>query len=112
MSTAVVWFRRDLRVHDHPPLTTALREHDEVVPLFVLDDRLIGGRFASANRTQYLLDCLTALDGELRDRGARLVVRRGRFEDVLGDVVAETGAECVYAAGDASAYARARDRRV
>ena len=45
MSTAVVWFRRDLRVHDHPPLVAALREHDEVVPLFVLDPRLIGGRF-------------------------------------------------------------------
>ena len=27
-STAIVWFRRDLRLHDHPALTTALREHD------------------------------------------------------------------------------------
>ncbi len=112
MSTAVVWFRRDLRVHDHPPLVTALREHDKVVPVFVLDDRLLHGRFASANRTQYLLDCLKALDGELRDRGARLVVRRGRFEDEIAGVVAETGAECVYAAGDVSAYARGRDTRV
>jgi deoxyribodipyrimidine photo-lyase len=112
MSTAVVWFRRDLRVHDHPPLVTALREHDKVVPLFVLDPRLINGRFRSVNRTQYLLDCLRALDAELRDRGARLVVRVGAFEDVIPAVVSETGAECVYAAGDASKYARARDRRV
>src|SRR4051812_29967903 len=82
MSTAVVWFRRDLRLHDHPALVAALREHDEVVPLFVLDPRLIGGRFRSANRTQYLLDCLTALDGELRERGSRLVVRGGGFEGV------------------------------
>ena len=112
MSTAVVWFRRDLRVHDHPPLVTALNEHDEVVPVFVLDDRLVHGRFASANRTQYLLDCLEALDGELRERGSRLVVRHGKFEEELPKVVEETGAECVYAAGDASAYARARDKRV
>jgi deoxyribodipyrimidine photo-lyase len=111
-STAVVWFRRDLRVHDHPALVTALREHDQVVPLFVLDPRLVGGRFRSANRTQYLLDCLRALDAELRARGARLVVRHGRFEDVVPEVCAETGAEAVYAAGDASPYARARDRRV
>jgi deoxyribodipyrimidine photo-lyase len=111
-STAVVWFRRDLRVHDHPALVAALREHDRVVPLFVLDPRLVGGRFRSANRTQYLLDCLTALDGELRDRGAGLVVRHGRFEDVVPAVCEEVGANVVYAAGDASPYARGRDRRV
>src|SRR3954447_21056350 len=111
-STAVVWFRRDLRVHDHPALVAALREHDRVVPLCVLDRRLVGGRFRSANRTQYLLDCLTALDGELRDRGAGLVVRHGRFEDVVPAVCEEVGANVVYAAGDASPYARGRDRRV
>ena len=109
MSTAVVWFRRDLRLHDHPPLVAALREHDEIVPLFVLDDRLVHGRFPSANRTQYLLDCLHALDERLE---GRLVVRRGRFEDVVPQVAAEAGAACVYAAGDVTAYARGRDRRV
>lgn len=109
MSTAVVWFRRDLRVHDHPPLVTALAQHDEIVPLFVLDDRLVHGRFASPNRTQYLLDCLRALDERLE---GRLVVRHGKFEEEIPKLVAEAGAECVYAAGDVSAYARARDRRV
>jgi deoxyribodipyrimidine photo-lyase len=110
--TALVWFRRDLRVHDHPALVTALREHERVVPLFVLDPRLIGGRFRSANRTQYLLDCLRALDGELRERGGRLVVRHGHVEHVVPAVAAEAGAGVVYACGDASAYARGRDRRV
>jgi deoxyribodipyrimidine photo-lyase len=109
MSTAVVWFRRDLRLHDHPALAAALAEHDEVVPLFVLDPRLVHGRFASANRTQYLLDCLTALDDRL---GGALVVRHGHFEEEIPKLVEETGAVAVYAAGDVSPYARARDRRV
>src|SRR3954451_5538978 len=109
---AVVWLRRALRAHAPPPLVAALREHEAVVPLFVLDPRLLGGRFRSANRTRYLLDCLRALDGELRQRGGRLVVRAGRFEDVVPAVAAEAGAGAVYAAGDASPYARARDRRV
>ena len=65
-TTAIVWFRRDLRVHDHPALAEACREFDRVVPLFVFDDRLLRGRFRSLNRTAWMLGCLEALDGELR----------------------------------------------
>jgi len=48
-STAILWFRRDLRVHDHPALAAALERADEVVPVYVLDDVLLGGRWPSAN---------------------------------------------------------------
>jgi len=54
MSTAVVWYRRDLRVHDLPALAEAAREHDRVLPLFVFDPVLLGGRFRSAGRTGQL----------------------------------------------------------
>ena len=46
-STAIVWFRRDLRVHDHPALTSALEAADEVIPLFVFDEPLLAGRWPS-----------------------------------------------------------------
>ena len=67
--TAVVWFRRDLRVADLPALAHACREHDRIVPLFVFDPRLLAGRFRSPARTAWLLECLAALDAELRARG-------------------------------------------
>ena len=35
---AILWFRRDLRVHDHPALTAAVAEADVVIPVFVIDD--------------------------------------------------------------------------
>ena len=54
--TALVWFRRDLRVHDHPALRAALDAHERVVPVFCLDDRLLHGRHASGPRTQFLLE--------------------------------------------------------
>ena len=47
-STAVVWFRRDLRLHDHPALHHAVESFDRVVPLYVVDDALLDGRWASA----------------------------------------------------------------
>ncbi len=112
MSTAIVWFRRDLRVHDHPALATAAREYDQVVPLFVLDPALLDGRYRSSARVGFMLGCLRALDKELRDRGSRLAVRRGEPENVVRAVAEEAGAEAVLWSSDVSPHARRRDCRV
>ena len=111
-STAIVWLRRDLRLHDHPPLTAALAAHARVVPLFVLDPALLGGRFASGPRVAFLLDCLRALDAELRERGGALVVRQGAPEQVVPALAREAGAKAVFWASDATPYALARDWRM
>jgi deoxyribodipyrimidine photo-lyase len=110
-STALVWFRRDLRVHDHPSLVAADEECERVLCAFVLDPRLIRGRFPSAARTGFLLATLCELREALRERGADLVVREGRHEDVLPALAREAGAEAAYFAGDVSPYARGRDAR-
>ena len=70
MTTALLWFRRDLRLGDHPALTRAVRDFDRVIAVFVLDDALRRGRFASAPREAFMLGCLRALDADLRERGA------------------------------------------
>jgi deoxyribodipyrimidine photo-lyase len=111
-STALLWYRRDLRVTDHPALTLAAREFERVVPVFVLDDALLHGRFASAPRTQFMLGCLRALDTSLRDCGSGLVIRRGDPERELVALARETGAQAVFWTSDVAPYARARDRRV
>src|SRR6476619_2970277 len=111
-TTALVWFRRDLRVHDHPALTAAHRECDRVVPVFVLDPRLLAGRFPSPNRAWFLHGCLAELRDALRERGANLVIREGRPEEELPRLARECGAAAVYVAEDVSPFARARDRRV
>ncbi len=112
MSTALLWFRRDLRITDHPALTRAVREFDRVVPVFVLDGALRDGRFASAPRETFMLACLRELDADLRARGSGLVIRDGRPERVLPELASEAGAEAVLWTSDVSPYARARDRRV
>jgi deoxyribodipyrimidine photo-lyase len=110
--TAVVWFRRDLRVRDLPALAYACREHERVVPLFVLHPALLGGRFRSHARAAWMLGCLEALDGELRARGGRLVLRRGRPQSELRRVAAEVGARSVHVSDDVTGFARARDQDV
>jgi deoxyribodipyrimidine photo-lyase len=110
--TAIVWFRRDLRVDDLPALAHACREHERIVPLFVLDPGLLRGRFRSPGRTAWLLECLAALDGELRARGARLAVRHGRPETEVRRVAREAGAATVHVSDDVTGFARSRDARV
>lgn len=110
--TAIVWFRRDLRVHDHPALRAALAAHERVVPVFCLDDRLLHGRHASGARTQFLLECLADLDASLRERGGGLVVRHGPPERELPALANELGAAHVHFTSDVSPFARRRGERV
>ena len=113
MRTAIVWFRRDLRVHDHPALTAAHRAAERIVPVFVVDPRLLdSGRFPSANRAWFLLASLRELRCALRERGGELYVRTGRPEQVLPRLAREIGAGAVYFASDVSPFAIDRDRRV
>ena len=82
------------------------------MPVFVLDPRLLQGRFPSRNRAWFLHGCLAELRAALRERGADLVVRAGRPEEELPALAAEVGASAAYFASDVSPFALARDRRV
>ncbi|WP_097916436.1 MULTISPECIES: cryptochrome/photolyase family protein [Streptomyces] len=112
MSVAVVLFTSDLRLHDNPVLRAALRDADEVVPLFVRDDAVHRAGFDAPNRLAFLADCLAALDAGLRHRGGRLVVRRGEAAAVVRRVAEETGAASVHVAAGVSRYAARREERI
>jgi deoxyribodipyrimidine photo-lyase len=105
----VLWFRRDLRLHDHPALGAAVKAAGggRVVPLFVLDPAL--WEPAGPPRRAWLVRSLRALSGSLDDR---LVVRGGDPVEVLTRLVAETGATEVHVTADAGPYGRERDARV
>ena len=113
-STALVWFRRDLRVHDHPALNAAAAAHEQVLGVFVLDPALLEatGRGRSSNRTAFMLACLAELREALRARGSELVIRRGDPVDVLAALAAEAGASTVLWTSDVSPLARRRDTAV
>jgi deoxyribodipyrimidine photo-lyase len=103
---AVMWFRRDLRLHDNPALRAACAA-DEVVPLFVLDPHL--WERAGMVRRAYLAASLRALDDSL---GGHLVVRRGDPRDVVPAVAREVEALTVHLAADYGPYGSRRDEEV
>lgn len=111
-SPTLVWFRRDIRLHDHPALTDAVRGGGPVVPLYVIDPALLTGRFASPNRTWFLLGSVRALAAGLEERGSRLVVRVGNPVEVVPAIARELGAGSVLVSRDYAPYGRRRDRTV
>jgi deoxyribodipyrimidine photo-lyase len=108
----VVWFRRDLRVADHPGLRAAA-DAGPVVCLFVLDPALLGRRHhAAPARLRFLRAGLEELDAELGARGVRLVIREGAPHRVVPGVAAEAGAGAVTWIREISPFGRRRDARV
>jgi deoxyribodipyrimidine photo-lyase len=109
---AILWFRRDLRVHDHPALQHALGRYDAVLPLFVVDPAIVDGRWRSANRRWFLAGALRSLDQELRTRGSRLTVVVGDAASLLPGVARAAGATAIVASRDYAPYGRRRDAAV
>ncbi|KPC96801.1 cryptochrome/photolyase family protein [Streptomyces sp. NRRL F-6602] len=109
---SVALFTADLRLRDNPVLRAALASADQVVPLFVRDERIDRSGFAAPNRRAFLADCLAALDEGLRQRGGRLVLRHGDVAEETARVVHESGAHQVHVAADVSGYAQRREERL
>jgi deoxyribodipyrimidine photo-lyase len=116
MATVIWWIRRDLRLGDNQALTAAMKSAGEdlgkVIPLFILDPKLLASPFVGERRTAFLFAGLRALDTDLRARGGRLVIRQGRPAEVLAQICHETGAGEVFAERDYSPYAKQRDDAV
>ncbi|OYT73889.1 MAG: deoxyribodipyrimidine photolyase [Chloracidobacterium sp. CP2_5A] len=106
------WFRRDLRLDDNTALLAAHAATKAIVPVFIFDDAILRRPDTGANRVAFLLASLRDLDERLRARGGRLILRRGRPEEALAQLVAETEAAAVHFNLDVEPFALARDARV
>jgi deoxyribodipyrimidine photo-lyase len=104
---ALLWFRRDLRLGDLPPLLRAAADSTDVLACFVLDPRLEAS--SGDRRMQFLTDSLRRLRDDLQ---GRLLVTRGRPEERIPSLVKEIEAQSVHVSEDFSPYGRRRDDRV
>ena len=109
----LVWFRRDLRDHDHAALAAALASGRPVHCAFVFDrDILDALPTRNDRRVDFIHASLQQLDAALRSRGGGLIVRHGRATDELPRLAAELGVNAVYANRDYEPAAKARDAAV
>ncbi|MEX0306924.1 MAG: deoxyribodipyrimidine photo-lyase [Ruegeria sp.] len=92
-SPIILWFRRDLRLSDHPALSAAVRSGRPIVPVFILDEH---AQVLGAAPKWRLGLGLEAFAQRLEQVGTRLILRRGAALDVLGELIKETGAGAVF----------------
>jgi deoxyribodipyrimidine photo-lyase len=94
--SALVWFRQDLRVDDHPALTAAVRTGAVVVPVFIWAPHEEGDWPPGAASRWWLHHSLEALNRSLKACCSRLIVRKGDSPGVLRALACETGAAAVF----------------
>lgn len=89
---AILWFRQDLRVHDNEALSEALKSAEEVIPVYVFDERLyhtkssFGFDRIGSNRARFIIESIEDLRAKLADLGAELIIRVGITEDIISEL--------------------------
>lgn len=96
MSTAIVWFRRDLRLRDNPALQAAIEAGHDVIPVYIHAPHEEGAWAPGAASDAWLHHSLQQLDAQLRAIGSALLLRSGDSMAELQALIAESGAEAVY----------------
>ncbi|CAL5228304.1 g11410 [Coccomyxa viridis] len=114
---SVMWFRSDLRMHDNAALAAADKEGSSLLAVYCFDPREYsksGSGISSTGpyRAQFVIDAVTDLRESLRAAGSNLIVRCGKPEEVLLDIVKKTGASKVYCQGEATYEEAQVERRV
>jgi deoxyribodipyrimidine photo-lyase len=81
----LVWFKRDLRVHDHAPLAAGL-DSAQALGLFIIEPEWLQSPECDTSHVDFALTCLAELRCALAARGLPLVVRFGSAVKVLDEV--------------------------
>ncbi len=99
---AIVWFRNDLRVRDNETLLTAVKEADQIIPVYCFDPRHFtkteNYNFPKVgfNKGSFLLQSVIDLRFKLNELGGNLVVRYGKPEDKVFELAQKFNATAVY----------------
>ena len=100
-STALVWFRNNLRIEDNPPLTDATKNHNKVIGVFCFDEIQFGETKWGFPKTgpfrfKFLIESLKNLESRLRDYNIPLVIIKGNTANELNKLVHKYNVSDIY----------------
>ena len=109
---ALVWFKRDLRVHDHAPLVAALA-HPDALAIFIIEPEWLSSPDCDSSHVDFALTCLAELRTALAERGLPLLVRVGSAVQVLAQLQSDLAFTHLLSHEETgAAWSYARDRQV
>lgn len=85
----IVWFRSDLRLHDNEALNEACKHGDEIIPVFIFDERVFNGvskigiKKTAIHRARFIIESVRDLRESIRKKGSDLIVRFGKPEEII-----------------------------
>lgn len=111
--SSIFWFRRDLRITDNAGLYHALKNEQNVLPIFIFDTHILNklGDRQDA-RVSFIHREITRLHTELAELGTTINVFYGKPEDVWQAILHEYPVASVYTNHDYEPYATKRDQKV
>ncbi len=101
-----------MRLADNAALYSACREADVVVPVFIFDPLILKAPDTGAPIVGFMLECLRALEADIREAGGRLLIRHGPPEREMEELLRQTKANALYFNRDYEPMARRRDAAV
>lgn len=109
--TALMLFRRDLRIDDNTALNAALTHAEVVIPCFIFDPRQVTqkNRYRSIPALQFMIESLDDLSKALAKRGGHLHTLYGVSEEVVGSIMQEHVIDAIFVNRDYTPFSRVRD---
>lgn len=106
------WHRRDLRIEDNKGLYSALKDSEEVQPVFIFDTNILDRLPKNDQRILFICYYINILQKFYWERGSSLLILEGNPEDILPKLCKKHGFNKVYTNRDYEPYAQQRDRNV
>ncbi len=108
----LVWFKRDLRVNDHPPLRQA-SQAGKVLPLYVWETDFWQQADSDSQHAAFISESLADLAHQLRQLGCELQQAQGDMIALLDQLHQQLGIAALYSHEETgNLWTYARDRRV
>lgn len=117
MTRILLWYRRDLRLHDHEALARAIAQSAQIIPLYCFDPREFGQTAfgfpkTGAFRAQFLLEAVADLRAQWQQRGSDLLIRWGKPEVIIPELVKTHKITAVQAAAEVTSEETRVERRL
>lgn len=108
----VFWFRRDLRLKDNAGLYHALKNHPNILPLFIFDSNILQELPADDLRVLFIHRNIEEIKKALQEKGSDLLVEYGQPVDVYKRLFKKYKVQAVYANHDYEPAAIQRDSEI